>query len=218
MSSTRLHPSLLISAYCQGMFPMALDGEIYWFDPDPRAILPLDGFHISRSLRRSLKRVWVDEGTGRSRPLVAETGQTPDRPPFEIRLNTAFDAVLAGCADPRREGGWINGEIQSIYRQLHDLGWAHSVETWQDGRLVGGLYGVAIRGFFAGESMFSGISDASKFALVYLVNRLRARDFLLLDVQFQTPHLARFGAIEISRGRYRRLLAEAISVETQFED
>lgn len=194
----KLDPQLLISAYCQGIFPMAGDGgEIYWFDPDPRAILPLDQFHISRSLRRTLR-------SGR----------------FEVRVNSAFAEVIRACARPApgREETWISDEISRAYNELHRLGFAHSVESWQDGRLVGGLYGVAVRGLFAGESMFSRARDTSKVALAHLVKRLKARRFQLLDVQFTTDHLSQFGVIEIPRREYQKRLAQAMTVPARFDD
>ena len=187
-----LTPEVLLSAYMQGIFPMAHDdGRIYWFSPQPRAILPLDGLHVSQSLRRVLHHG-----------------------PFEVRFDTAFDQVIATCAAPApgREGTWI----AAAYSELHRLGFAHSVESWVGEELVGGLYGVSIRGFFAGESMFSRRRDASKVALYYLVQRLRARDFRLLDVQYTTPHLIRLGAIEVSRRAYLALLRQALAVETSF--
>ncbi len=192
----RLLPELLLSAYSQGWFPMAHeDGELYWHEPDPRTILPLDAFHISRSLVRMLKK-----GA------------------FEIRRDTAFTAVIRACAAPApgREETWINDDILEGYENLHRLGYAHSIESWRDGQLVGGLYGVALRGLFAGESMFSHETDASKVALVHLVQHLRARGFQLLDVQYMTPHLRRFGAVEISAAAYQRLLAKALAVDANF--
>ncbi|HEX6386172.1 MAG TPA: leucyl/phenylalanyl-tRNA--protein transferase [Anaerolineae bacterium] len=191
-----LSPSLLLSAYCEGIFPMAHeDGNIYWYDPDPRAILPLDSFHVPRSLARTIKKGDV-----------------------EIRCNSAFVAVIQACAEPApgREETWINQDIVMAYTRLHKLGFAHSVETWFENELVGGLYGVAVRGLFAGESMFSRISDASKVALVYLVERLRQRRFQLLDVQFMTDHLRRFGAIEIPATIYKERLAQALAVSAHF--
>lgn len=192
----QLSSQLLISAYCQGVFPMAdEDGEIFWYDPDPRAILPLDDFHISRSLKRKMR-----QGN------------------YEIRLNSAFTEVIRACAQPGqdREGTWINSDIIDGYFKLHQLGHAHSVETWVEGDLVGGLYGVAVNGLFAGESMFSTRRDASKLALVYLVNHLRQQRFLLLDIQFMTEHLRRFGAVEISRAEYHEQLAWAITIPVSF--
>jgi leucyl/phenylalanyl-tRNA--protein transferase len=193
---TTLNPQLLLSAYSQGIFPMAHEDGIYWYDPDPRAILPLAGLHISRSLARTLKQN-----------------------KFEIRVNSAFTAVMRACAAPDfgREETWISEEIIAAYTNLHNLRFAHSVEAWFEGKLVGGLYGIALRGLFAGESMFSQESDASKVALVYLVNRLRERNFQLLDVQFMTDHLCRLGAIEISQASYKRRLAQAMQVETWFD-
>lgn len=192
----RLPPELLLSAYSQGWFPMAHeDGELYWHEPDPRTILPLDAFHIPRSLVRTLKKE-----------------------AFEIRRDTAFTAVIQACAAPTpgREETWINVDILEGYQNLHRLGYAHSIEAWRDGQLVGGLYGVALRGLFAGESMFSHETDASKVALVHLVQHLRARGFQLLDVQYMTPHLRRFGAVEISAAAYQRLLAKALAVDANF--
>lgn len=173
------------------------DGEIYWYDPDPRAILPLNTFHTPKSLSRLIKKR-----------------------PFEIRVNSAFNQVIQACADrgSTTEKTWINHEIMHAYCEMHRLGFAHSVETWQDGRLVGGLYGVAIRGLFAGESMFSTVSNSSKVALVYLVNRLRERGYKLLDIQFMTAHLQRFGAIEISAQRYKQELLTALQIEASFDE
>jgi leucyl/phenylalanyl-tRNA--protein transferase len=192
----RLSPSLLLNAYSQGIFPMAdEDGSIYWYDPDPRAILPLDDFHIPRSLARQIRRGG-----------------------YEIRVDTAFRKVIMACAEPGpgRETSWINLEFIEAYCELHKLGFAHSVETWIDDELAGGLYGVTLRGLFAGESMFSRVTDSSKIALVHLVERLRQNGFFLLDVQFMTPHLKRFGAIEILRIEYKVRLAQALTVEARF--
>jgi leucyl/phenylalanyl-tRNA--protein transferase len=191
-----LTPDLLLAAYCQGVFPMAHeDGRIYWHDPDPRAILPLDGFHVSRSLAKVVQKEV-----------------------FEVRVNTDFAAVIRACAEPGegREDTWISPEIIAAYTTLHELGFAHSVECWRDGRLVGGLYGVTARGLYAGESMFSRERDASKVALVHLVERLRRGGFQLLDVQFMTDHLRRFGAVEISRRQYRRRLRGALATAALF--
>ncbi len=192
-----LSPETLLSAYMQGIFPMAHeDGRIYWYSPNPRAILPLDGLHVSQSLRRVIHR-----GA------------------FDVRFDTDFEAVIAACAAPAagREQTWISAELQRAYVDLHRLGFAHSVEAWQGKELVGGLYGVSIRGFFAGESMFSRRRDASKVALYYLVQHLRARGFRLLDTQFQTAHLMKLGAVEISRRRYLALLRQALAVKTAFK-
>jgi leucyl/phenylalanyl-tRNA--protein transferase len=184
---------LLIRAYCAGVFPMAdgRDGPLGWYAPDPRAVMPLETFHVPRSLRRT-----IAHGV------------------FELRISTAFTAVMRACAE--REETWISEEIVFAYSELHRLGLAHSVETWQEGELVGGLYGVALGGAFFGESMFSRVTDASKVALVALVERLRERDFTLLDVQYLTPHLARFGAVEIPRREYERRLASALRLERRF--
>lgn len=180
-----LEPGTLLAAYRAGLFPMPLDGRrIAWFSPDPRGIVPLDRLRISRSLRRSLRD-------------------------FDVRIDTRFGEVMRRCADPARDGGWITSEFVDAYSELHRLGWAHSVETYRDGELVGGLYGVRINGLFAGESMFHAAPDASKVALVHLVRRLVATGATLLDVQWTTPHLASLGAIDISRDDYLKLLAKA---------
>lgn len=189
-------PHLLLNAYSQGIFPMAdRDGTIYWYDPDPRAILPLDTFHVPRSLARTIRR-----------------GN------FEIRVDTAFRTVMEACAEPApdREVTWINSEFIDAYCELHQLGFAHSVETWMEGQLAGGLYGVSLGGLFAGESMFSRVTDSSKIALVYLVERLRTQGFCLLDTQFMTEHLKRFGAIEIPRREYKARLSQALKVWVTF--
>lgn len=188
-----LEPSTLLAAYRGGLFPMPVgrDGPMGWWSPDPRGVLPLDGLRVSRSLRRSLRR-------------------------YEMRVDTAFESVMRACGDPRRPGGWITDPMVAAYVRMHDLGWAHSVETWSDGgELVGGLYGIAIGGFFAGESMFSRTTDASKVALVALVDRLRSAGYRLLDVQWATPHLRTLGVVEISRPRYVVALAQARTVEVE---
>ena len=189
----RLTPDLLVRAYCAGVFPMAdsRHGDIHWYAPDPRAIIPLDSFHVPRSLRRTIMR-----GI------------------FSVRINTAFSEVMRACA--ARDETWISAEIIDAYTEMHRLGLAHSVETWRDDELVGGLYGVALGGAFFGESMFSHASDASKVALVALVERLRARGFVLLDTQYLTPHLARFGTIEIPRREYMARLAAALDRDCRF--
>lgn len=192
-----LAPNLLLSAYAQGIFPMAHeDGKIYWYDPDPRAILPLDGLHIPRRLKQKI-----------------------NREPFDLRINTNFRGVMLACAKltKNRRSTWIDDNILESYVLLHRLGYAHSVEAWQDGELVGGLYGVALRGLFAGESMFHRATDASKICLVYLVDHLRKRGFQLLDVQFQTPHLAKFGVIEIPRETYKQRLEIALTQNVSFD-
>lgn len=188
-----LDPPLLLNAYASGIFPMAMEnGELGWFSPDPRGIIPLDdGFHVPHGLRRTLKKA-----------------------PFEVRVNTAFGDVMRGCAD-RRET-WIDDTIYKSYVRLHALGHAHSVETWRDGELVGGLYGVALGGAFFGESMFSRTADASKVALVALVGRLRDRGYVLLDTQWTTPHLRQFGARDIPRREYMARLRGALAVPAGF--
>jgi leucyl/phenylalanyl-tRNA---protein transferase len=187
-----LEASTLLAAYRRGLFPMPaeLDSDLVcWWSPVSRGVLPLDGLNLSRSLRASVRR-------------------------FEVRVDTAFAAVVDGCADPHREARWINRAIVGGYTRLHELGWAHSVETWRDGELVGGLYGVAIGGLFAGESMFSRATDASKVALVHLVDLLRDEyaDRRLLDTQWQTPHLASLGVVEIPRAEYLARLGEALEL------
>ena len=194
MDAPSLTPDLLIAAYSQGVFPMDVEGEMLWFSPDPRTIIPLDGFHASRSL---LRVYWRGE--------------------FEVRVNTAFRDIMLGCAD-REEGTWISQEILDAYCELHRLGLAHCVETWQDGELAGGVYGVALGGAFFGESMFHRRTNASKVALTALVERLNARGFTLFDVQYTTPHLQRFGAVEIRRRDYLSRLQKAIEVEADFVD
>ncbi len=172
------------------------DGQIYWYDPDPRAVIPLDNrFHVSRSLRRTIRQS-----------------------KFQVRFDTAFERVMRACAEPTlgREGTWIDENIIAAYTELHQLGFAHCVEIWQDKQLVGGLYGVSICGLYAGESMFSKERDASKVALVYLVEHLRKQQFCLLDTQFLTPHLSRFGAYKIPRSAYKARLAKALTVATKF--
>ncbi len=185
----------LLSAYTSGWFPMAVaPGDIRWYSPDPRGVIPLDTFRASRRLARSLRQHR-----------------------FEIRIDTDFRTVIRACAERvEADGNWIDEEIIDSYCALHERGFAHSVETWQDGVLVGGLYGVAIQGAFFGESMFHTVTDASKAALVALVDRLRARGYRLLDTQWVTDHLAQFGAVEIPRRRYLRLLEEALNVEATF--
>jgi leucyl/phenylalanyl-tRNA--protein transferase len=187
--------SLLLRAYRQGIFPMAMeDGDIGWFSPDPRGILPLEGCRVPARLARLVRQ---------------------DR--FDVTADHDFAGVIRACAERREEGTWISPEIIDSYLELHRLGRAHSVECWQAGRLVGGLYGVHLGGAFFGESMFHRVTDASKVALVAIVERLRLRGFRLLDVQWVTPHLEQFGAIEIPRAEYLRRLREALAVECRFE-
>jgi leucyl/phenylalanyl-tRNA--protein transferase len=185
---------VLLQGYRLGVFPMAMDdGDIEWFSPDPRAILPLDTFHVPHTLERIVRKQ-----------------------SFEIRINTSFAAVMRECAN--RPETWINDEIVESYTRLHELGHAHSVESWKDGELAGGLYGVAIGGGFFGESMFHHVRDASKIALLALVEHLRKRRFLLLDTQWVTPHLAQFGAIEIPRPEYLHRLNKAVNLTRQFAE
>jgi leucyl/phenylalanyl-tRNA--protein transferase len=191
-----LASSLIVAAYEAGYFPMAMDdGEIRWYSPDPRGILPLDVFHAPRRLLRVI----------RSRR-------------FEVTVNRAFRDVMEACAADREEGTWINGEILDSYCALHDCRLAHSVEVWAGTELAGGLYGVALRGAFFGESMFHRVSDASKIALWALAGRLRERGFLLLDIQWLTPFLETCGAIEIPRDDYLERLKEALRVGARFDD
>ena len=185
-----LEPGTLLAAYRCGLFPMPGETDaMLWWSPMERGVLPLDGLRVSRSMRQATRRM-------------------------EIRVDTAFPEVLAACADPSRDSGWIDDDIADAYLKLHRLGWAHSVEAWQDGELVGGLYGVAIGGLFAGESMFHRVRDASKVALVGLVDLLgdEHADRRLLDVQWRTPHLASLGVVTVSRPTYLRLLGDALAV------
>lgn len=193
-----LTPELLLRAYATGIFPMsesADDPEIFWVRPEQRGILPLDQFHISRSLQK-----------------------TVNRQIFDIRYNTVFEQVIENCAnrtDPQA-GTWINPTIRNAYIELHHKGHCHSVEAWQDGRLVGGLYGVSLGAAFFGESMFSHVSDASKTCLVHLVQHLRVRGFQLLDTQYVTDHLQHFGAVEVPVEDYENMLLLAIMTPAQF--
>lgn len=184
---TDLEPGTLLAAYRRGLFPMPVSRRrLGWWSPDPRGVLPLDRLRVTRSLRRSLRR-------------------------YELRVDSSFGEVMAACGRPDRPGGWITPAFVDAYEELHRLGWAHSVEAWSpDGRLVGGLYGLGIGGLFAGESMFSDAVDASKVALVGLVQHLRTSRMTLLDVQWRTEHLATLGVIAIPRCRYLELLAEAV--------
>ena len=182
-----LGADLLVDAYAHGIFPWPLsDGSLYWWSPDPRAIIPLDGLHVSRSLRRTLRR--------------GHLRHTVDR---------AFEEVVRACATRPGEGTWIIPEMITAYVELHRRGFAHSVEVWQGSRLVGGVYGVAVGGTFSGESMFHRVDDASKVALVHLVAHLRAGGFTLFDVQLLTPHLATLGAVAVERDTFLRLLHSA---------
>lgn len=183
-----LEPGTLLQAYRKGLFPMHLpEGELAWWSPLRRGVLPLEGLVVHRSLRQSIRR-------------------------YATTVDRAFDRVIAACADPSRPNGWIDARIGSAYRTLHELGWAHSVETWdREGRLVGGLYGVSIGGLFAGESMFHHARDASKVALHHLVERMRVRGGTLLDVQWVTDHLRSMGAIEVERFDYLAMLDAALA-------
>jgi len=187
-----IDPELLLQGYRLGVFPMAMeDDSIQWFSPDPRAILPLEDFHVPHALRRLVRKKV-----------------------FGTTIDNAFAKVIEACA--KREDTWINLEIIESYTRLHEVGCAHSVEAWMEGTLAGGLYGVAVGGAFFGESMFHHVTDASKIALVALVEHLRARKFALLDTQWLTPHLQQFGGIEISRDHYLRLLRRAIELPRDF--
>ncbi len=191
-------PDVLLRAYASGIFPMAEtadDPGLFWVEPELRGVLPLDAFHTPRSLARTIRR-----GT------------------FDIRVDTAFADVVEACAAATsdRPVTWINQRIRELYLELHRLGHCHSVEAWQDGQLVGGLYGVRLGGAFFGESMFSRATDASKVALVHLVERLNAGGFVLLDTQFTTAHLQQFGVEEVPRKRYRRLLEAALEIDGDF--
>ncbi len=191
-----LTPDLLLAAYRIGVFPMAdLDGEIGWYAPDPRAVLPLDAVHVPKTLAKTVRR-------GR----------------FEVVADRDFEGTVRACASPApdRPETWISEEIVRAYVALHERGYAHSVECWADGAFAGGLYGVALRGAFFGESMVTRVRDASKVALVSLVERLRAGGFVLLDTQMSTPHLARFGVVEIARSAFERRLAEAMAVDADW--
>ena len=195
----RLTPELLVRAYAAGIFPMAESGDdpaIYWVAPPVRGIMPIEGFHVPRRLARTVR------------------GE-----PFDIRCDGAFTEVMRSCAESTesRPETWINAEIRNAYAELHGLGLAHSVECWRGGDLVGGCYGVALGGVFFGESMFSRTTDASKVALVQLAVRLIHGGFRLMDVQFVTPHLKQFGAVEVPSRRYLRLLADALPVKARFQ-
>ena len=195
MMELDLSPECLLSAYASGIFPMADDdGEVRWLSPDPRAIIELDGFIVSRSTRAVMRR-----GA------------------FEIKINEAFEEVIDACAD-RSQGTWISPDIRAAYVALHKLGFGHSVESWHEGSLAGGLYGVSIGGAFFGESMFHRMTDASKVAMAALVEQMQTHGFSLLDVQFLTDHLRRFGAEEIARNEYLRRLHQAVRTPCAFDE
>jgi leucyl/phenylalanyl-tRNA--protein transferase len=192
-------PQILLKAYAAGIFPMAEsadDNSLYWIDPEQRGVFPFEAFHVSRRLQRTVRAQ-----------------------PFDVRINTSFDEMLDGCSKsrPGRTTTWINARIRALYGQLFRMGFCHTVECWKDGKLVGGLYGVHIGGAFFGESMFSLESDASKVALVYLVARLKAGGFTLLDTQFITPHLETMGAQEVDRDVYHERLEMALEVDGDFQ-
>ena len=191
-------PEVLLKAYACGIFPMAEnadDPSLYWIEPDQRGLIPLEGFHVTRRLARTVRS---------------------DR--YQIYIDRDFEAVIDGCAEPQvgRSRTWINQRIRGLYCKLHEIGHCHSVEAWRDGKLVGGLYGVRLGRVFFGESMFHRERDASKVALVHLVARLRAGGFTLLDTQFVTTHLSGFGAIEVPKRAYNRMLERALEDEADF--
>lgn len=194
----RIPTDLLLKAYASGVFPMAesaSDPEVFWVRPEVRGIIPLDGFHAPRSLRKAIRKGL-----------------------FDIRFDFDFEATIDACAEKRegRSSTWINAPIREAYVQLHRMGHGHSVEAWRDGALVGGLYGLALGRAFFGESMFSKATDASKVCLVALVERLKERGFVLLDTQFTTDHLKHFGAIDVPRAKYEKILAEALKGKAVF--
>jgi leucyl/phenylalanyl-tRNA--protein transferase len=194
----RIPPELLLKAYASGVFPMAEnanDPEVFWVRPETRGIIPLDTFHVPKSLRKTMRQH-----------------------PFDIRIDTDFAGVIDGCAEERidRETTWINAPIREAYIRLFELGHCHSVEAWRGGELVGGLYGVSLGRVFFGESMFSRETDSSKACLVRLVERLNERGFVLLDTQFTTDHLKRFGAIDVPRAKYEKMLEEALQGQASF--
>ena len=198
MKSFPLDPETLLSAYAQGAFPMAdRDGTIRLFTADPRGVIPLDAFHVPQTLRQLVNK-------------------PPDRGGFEVRVNHDFEGTMRGCMSNRDDGSWINEELIRAYVRLHGLGFAHSVETWRDGQLAGGLYGVSLGAAFFGESMFHRQRDASKVALVHLVNRLRERNFELLDSQASTAHLKKFGCVDIPAREYLVRLRKALTTRRGF--
>jgi leucyl/phenylalanyl-tRNA---protein transferase len=197
-NAMQVTPEVLLNAYCQGYFPMADPDEgnkLYWYDPDPRTIIPIESFHVPRRLARTVRQAR-----------------------FVTRTDSAFREVMERCAEtaPDRHQTWISSELIDLYNTLHHWGYAHSVETYLDGELVGGVYGVSINGFFAGESMFSRVTDASKVALVHLMMHLRRRNFSLFDVQFDNPHIQQFGTVSLPRHLYKRLLSRALEAAATF--
>ncbi|WP_306257052.1 leucyl/phenylalanyl-tRNA--protein transferase [Pararhizobium sp. IMCC21322] len=194
----KITPQVLLKAYACGLFPMAEsadDPTLYWIEPDQRGVIPLDTFHVPRSLSKIIRK-----GV------------------FEVRVDTDFDGVISGCAEltSERRETWINQPIRDLYGELFHMGFCHTVECWKEGALMGGLYGIHIGGAFFGESMFSRIPDASKVALVHLRNRLNSGGFTLLDTQFVTDHLRKFGAHEVPRAEYNELLQDALQVDSDF--
>ncbi|MCX6963755.1 MAG: leucyl/phenylalanyl-tRNA--protein transferase [Verrucomicrobia bacterium] len=189
--ATIIPPDILLDFYRRGVFPMAMDGELRLFSPDPRGVIPLEKFRVPHGSRKTLRD-----------------------PEWKVTVNAAFEEVVLGCAE--RDETWIDETIFGSYAELHHLGHAHSIEVWRDGELAGGLYGVAIGAAFCGESMFSRVPGASKVALANLVERLRGRGFVLLDTQWVTPHLEKFGACEIPRSEYLEKLAKAVEMKTSF--
>ena len=194
----KITPQVLLKAYACGLFPMAEsadDPTLYWIEPDQRGVIPLDTFHVPRSLSKIIRK-----GV------------------FDVRVDTDFDGVISGCAEltSERRETWINQPIRELYGELFHMGFCHTVECWKDGALMGGLYGIHIGGAFFGESMFSRIPDASKVALVHLRDRLKAGGFTLLDTQFVTDHLRKFGAHEVPRAEYNELLQDALQVDSDF--
>ena len=189
--ATIIPPDILLDFYRRGVFPMAMDGELRLFSPDPRGVIPLEKFRIPHGSRKVLRD-----------------------PAWKVTVNAAFEEVVLGCAE--RDETWIDETIFGSYAELHHLGHAHSIEVWRDGELAGGLYGVAIGAAFCGESMFSRVPGASKVALANLVERLRRQGFVLLDTQWVTPHLEKFGACEIPRSEYLEKLAKAVEMKTSF--
>jgi leucyl/phenylalanyl-tRNA--protein transferase len=194
-----LDPRTLLNAYAQGLFPMAnRQGRIQWYTAEPRGVIPLNKFHVSGTLRTLVRKSPAEGG-------------------FEIRFNHDFETTMRACQELREDGTWINEPLIEAYVRLHELGQAHSVEAWIDGKLAGGLYGVSLGGAFFGESMFHRVRDASKVALVHLVDRLKQRGFELLDTQATTPHLRTFGCVDISAKQYLELLKSAIETECKFD-